>query len=116
MQAVTHRLNLLIALSGDRSRLPLEDVALRQQTLVLKRTVRRARINGSDRAFWILMRRMLRDWKEALLLAKPETVVRWHPQGFRYYWRWKPRARPGRPPLDMKTIFLTKRMSRDNPL
>jgi transposase InsO family protein len=48
--------------------------------------------------------------------VKPETVVRWHRQGFRYYWRWKSRARGGRPAVDPEVIALIRRMSAENVL
>jgi len=37
------------------------------------------------------------DWKNALVIVKPETLIGWHRRGFRLFWRWK--SRPGRPPL-----------------
>jgi transposase InsO family protein len=55
-------------------------------------------------------------WKEALAIVTPATVVGWHRQGFRLYWRWKSRGRPGRPPLDLELRRLVRRMSRENPL
>lgn len=113
---IVHMVNLLRAIAADRARLAIENVALRQQLLVLKRTAKRPRINDSDRTFWILMRRMLKDWQESLHIVKPETVIRWHRQGFRYYWRWKSRSTPGRPPISRKLIALIQRMSRENPL
>jgi len=57
-----------------------------------------------------------KDWKNQLFIVKPETVIRWHRQGFRYYWRWKSRSKRGRPPIPMKLIWLIKRLSRENPL
>ena len=59
MPWITHLLVLINALVADRSRLALENVALRQQIVVLKRSVTRAKIIDSDRVFWILMRRLL---------------------------------------------------------
>ncbi len=70
----------------------------------------------SSRLFWILMRRFHKDWKDCLHIVTPQTVTRWHNQGVRYYWRWKSRAKPGRPPIPMKLIWLIKRLSRENPL
>jgi hypothetical protein len=78
MAVIAHLLALIRALAIDRSMLALENIALRQQILVLKRTVTRPRINDSDRTFWILMHRLLRDWKNAIFIVKPATVVRWH--------------------------------------
>jgi hypothetical protein len=80
----------------DRRRLLIENAALRHQVAVLRRSVSRPRLQDSDRIFWIAMRRLLRDWKECLLFVKPETVVRWHRRGFRYYL--VPTPAPGRTP------------------
>ena len=80
MATIAHLFTLIRSLAADRARLALENVALRQQLIVLKRSATRAKITDSDRAFWVLMTRLLRDWKEFLLIVKPETVNRW--QGF----------------------------------
>ena len=108
-------LALINALLADRSRLALENVALRQQLAVLRRSVNRAKIDDSDRIFWILMRRLLDSWRDTLLIVKPETVIKWHRKGWRYYWRRKSqRGKPGRPKIDSEVIELIQRMSRDN--
>jgi putative transposase len=109
-------LALVRALAGDRARLALENVVLRQQLNVLRRSVKRVRLNDGDRLFWVLIRRLFKEWKEHLVLVKPETVVRWHRQGFRYYWRWKSRAKGGRPPVGPEVIALIRRMSAENVL
>ncbi len=55
------------------------------------------------------------DWRSALLIVKPDTVVRWHRQGFRLYWRWKSKAeKPGRPPIAPEVVALIRRMCREN--
>jgi hypothetical protein len=55
-------------------------------------------------------------WKEALLILKPETVIRWRKEGFRLYWRWKSRAEPGRPKIPREQINLIKQIASENPL
>ena len=75
MPWLTHFLALINTLLADRSRLALENVDLRQQIIVLKRSVKRAKIEDSDRIFWILMRRLLDSWRDTLLIVKPETVI-----------------------------------------
>ena len=105
---------LVRVLVEDRQRLALENVALRHQLAVLKRSVKRAKIQDSDRMFWILMTKMLKDWKETVHFVKPDTVVRWHRNGFRFYWRKKSKGKPGRPPISMAIIHLIRRMSMDN--
>ena len=94
--------------------LATENLALRQQIAVLKRSVNRAKIEDSDRIFWILMKRLLKNWKECLPIVKPETVIRWHRKGFADYWRRKSRSKPGRPPIPMGLILLIRRLSQEN--
>ena len=64
--------------------------------------------------FWILMMKMLKDWRETVHFVKPDTVVRWHRNGFRFYWRKKSKGKPGRPPISMAVIHLIRRMSIEN--
>ena len=117
MAAVTQILALLRSLVAERNNLALENVALRHQLAVLRRSVKRARIRDSDRVFWILMRRLLVDWQDALVFVKPETVIRWHRKGWRYYWKRKSKpSTPGRPPISFKLIHLIRRLSTENPL
>jgi transposase InsO family protein len=55
-------------------------------------------------------------WKDALVIVSPATVVGWHRQGFRLWWRWRSRGRDGRPRIDAEIRQLIRRMARDNPL
>ncbi len=115
MRWITLLLALINALLADRSRLALENVILRQQLAVLRRSVKRAKIHDSDRIFWILMRRLLASWRDTLLVVKPETVIKWHRKGWRYYWRRKSRGgKPGRPQVEPEIIELIRRMSIEN--
>ena len=70
----------------DRRGLMLENLTLRQQLAVLKRKHPRPRLGPLDKLFWVLVRRLWSQWKEALFLVQPETVVRWHRAGFKLYW------------------------------
>ena len=115
MPWISHFIALINILVADRSRLALGNIALRQQIVVLKRSVKRAKTEDSDRVFWILMRRLLKSWRDTLMIVKPETVIEWHRKGWRYYWRRKSqRGKPGRPPLASEVIELIRRMSREN--
>ena len=93
----------------------VENLVLRQQVTVLKRRHPRPRLTDSDRLFWVLLSQIWPKWRSALHLVQPATVVRWHSQGFRYYWRWKSRRR-GRPKTDSHIRTLIRRMCRANPL
>jgi hypothetical protein len=98
-----------------RRDLALENLALRQQVAVLKHAHPRPKLSGADRVFWALLSKVWHGWRSALHVVQPETVVRWHRQGFRYYWCWKSRGR-GRPAIDPAIIHLIRRMCRANPL
>ena len=78
--------------------LGLEIVALRQQLVVLKRRTKQAHLRRSDRLFWVLLSRAWPRWASPFLIVKPDTVVRWHRESFRLYWRFRSRSkRVGRP-------------------
>jgi transposase InsO family protein len=95
----------------------LENLALRQQVAVLKRERRRPWLQTLDRLFWVILSRLWRRWRDALVIVKPETVIGWHRQGFRAFWTWKSRrGKPGRPPVPKAFRILIRRMCRENPL
>lgn len=84
-----------------RAELTAENLALRQQLAVLERRSKRPRLRKRDRIFWVWLSCFWSNWCSVLVIVQPETVVRWHQQGFKLYWRWKSRSRkPGRPPFD----------------
>jgi putative transposase len=76
---------LLVALRNRRA-LAFENLALRHQLAVLQRAAPRPRLRRSDRLFWVLLCRLWDGWADALLLVKPETVIRWHRAGFARCW------------------------------
>jgi hypothetical protein len=106
---------LLRQLFKSRAALAAENLALRQQVVVLQRSVKRPRLHRRDRIFWVWLSRLWRGWRSSLIVVRPETVLRWHREGFRLYWRWKSRSRCGRPKLDAEIRALIRRMSRENP-
>ena len=99
-----------------RQDLALEIIALRQQVVVLKRRNSRPRWSPWDRLFWVALRRFWSRWAEALIVIKPETVVSWQRAGFRLYWRFLSRRRPGRPRITSDLRGLIRRMATENPL
>ncbi len=112
LQVVTILLRLLLQ---SRAALVAENLALRQQVAVLQRSVKRPRLHRRDRIFWVWLSRLCRGWRSSLIVVQPETVIRWHRQGFRLYWRWKSRGGRGRPKFDAEIRALIRGMSRDNP-
>ena len=103
------------ALFRSRSRLTLENLALRQQIAVLRRCVKRPKLRPLDRVFWVILSRFWREWRSSLAIVKPETVIRWHRKGFRLFWRWKSRTNArGRPIISPEIVSLIRRMSQAN--
>jgi hypothetical protein len=106
-----------LSLFRTRAALQLEILALRHQLGVLQRSVKRPKLSASDRLLWAWLSSTWRDWRSALILLKPETVIGWHRQGFRVYWRWESgHGRSGRPRVATQTRQLIRRLSRENPL
>lgn len=106
------------SLFRSRAALQVEILALRHQLFVLKRSHHgRLRLNSTDRLLWVWLSHFWARWRTALLIVKPETVIRWHRKGFRLYWTWKSRhARPGRPEIPLEVRELIGKMSLANPL
>jgi transposase InsO family protein len=100
-----------------RAALHLENLALRHQLGVLHRSVKRPKLTPPDRLLWVWLREIWNNWRSALVIVKPETVIAWHRQGFRLFWTWKVRrGRPGRPVVPRDVRGLIRRLSRENKL
>jgi hypothetical protein len=118
MLAILHLLGTFVAnLFKSRRRLEVENLFLRHQlNVALRRAPRHLRLRGSDRALLVWMTWL---WPRLLGLSRvvqPDTILRWHRAGFRAYWRWKSRGRPGRPRVSRELRELIRRMSKGNPL
>src|SRR5256712_5649807 len=110
-------LGALRAALRTRPDLALENLALRQQLALLSRRSKRPRFGRLDRAFWLWLSNRWSGWRQALHLVRPETVIRWHRQGFRAFWTWKShRGRPGRPLVGSEIADLVRAMALANPL
>jgi putative transposase len=105
---------VISALQSQRA-LAMENLALRHQLSILQRTAKKPRLRRQDRLLWVLLSRVWIGWREALTIVQPETVIRWHREGFRLYWRWKSRGRPGRSKVPKEIRDLIRRMSEANP-
>jgi hypothetical protein len=102
---------------GGRAALAAENILLRQPLAVLTRPTRkRPRLRRQDKVFWVLARRLWRRWSQHLVVVQPATVIRWHRQGWRLFWRWRSRSRHGRPRLSTEVRGLIAAMARDNQL
>lgn len=111
-------LSLLLTLRScarSRAALQLEVLALRHQLQVLSRSRRpqSLRLSQADRWLWVWLSRVWSGWRANLV--KPETVITWHRRGFRAFWIWRSRRRPGRPSVPLEIRALICAMSDANP-
>jgi hypothetical protein len=110
---------LRLALSARRiiAHQAVEILALRQQLAMYGRAMKKPRPKQRDRLFWVILYRFWPDWRNALAVVSPDTVIRWHRAGFRLFWKWKSRhRRPGRPAISPEIRALIKDMIETNPL
>jgi putative transposase len=93
--------------------LAAENLFLRKQlALYQERQVKPKRATNVTRFALLWLARWF-DWRQALVIVQPATLLRWHREGFRLFWRWK--SRPGRPPIPGELQALIRHMARDNP-
>src|SRR5213596_619433 len=94
--------------------LALENLALRHQLAVYKKTVARPKVCRSDRLFWVALSRVWAGWRQALVIVSPNTVLRW--QRRRFWTKLSARPLAGRPPVNAEIKGLVTRMAAANPL
>jgi hypothetical protein len=100
-----------------REALVAENLLLRHQLAVLTQPTRkRSRLRARDKLFWVVVRALRSDWRGHLVVVRPESVIRWHHQAWRLFWRWRSRGPMGRPRLSAEVRELIATMARDNPL
>lgn len=109
-------LAVLASVLRSRTTLQLENLALRHQIGVLQRSAKkRLCLNNSGRLLWIGLSRVWVDWRSALVIVRPDTVIAWHRKAFRMFWTWKVRrGTPGRPAISPETPALIRRTNRKN--
>jgi len=113
-QGLAHDAPPAVALFRSRENQAIVELALRQQLAVYVHRHPRPRLSPLDRAFWVFLFRFWSHWRSALVLVRPETVIRWHRKAFRGYWRWISKPGPGRPPIPEETRTLIFQMATEN--
>jgi putative transposase len=94
--------------------LAAENLFLRKQlALCRERSITPRRATPATRLTLVWLARWF-DWRRALVVVQPATLIRWHRQGFRLFWRWK--SAPGRPPIPPDLQALIRRMACENPV
>jgi putative transposase len=112
-----HLFRLLPFLFGGHRQLAIENLALRHQLSVYKRTTARPKLRPTDRLVWAGLARIWAGWRESLVIVTPDTVLRWQRRRFRKYWtQLSGRSTGGRPPVNAEISALVTRMATANPL
>jgi transposase InsO family protein len=115
LEMVELLLHWLASLVKSRRRLEAENLVLRHQVNILRRCAsRRLRLSSADRLTFVWLYRLCPSVADGVTIIRPETVIRWHRQGFRAFWRWKSRSRGGHPAILREIRDLIREMSRAN--
>src|SRR6266702_4771359 len=107
-------LGTLADLARGKSELVAENALLHQQLIILRRQSKRPVCTRKDRSLLVLLARATRSWKQALYLVQPETLLRWHRELFRVFWKHKSRASSRKRKLTPETIGLIREMAASN--
>jgi len=99
-----------------RSDLNVENAMLRQQLIVLHHQVKRPILTQHDRFRLVMLARFTRFWKQALHIVQPDTLLRWHRDLIRFYWRMKSKRKQNKPKIPPETIDLIRKMANENRL
>ena len=94
-----------------RQELVAENQLLRQQVILLRRQISKPRLAPRDRVSLVLLASRTKTSAGAMLLVKPDTVLRWHREGFRLFWKRKSRSTNRRSRVPQTTIALIRQMA-----
>ena len=115
LNAILSLFRMIPLILGGHEQVALENLALRQQLAIFQRSVHRPKIRPTDRLFWVCLRKVWKEWKSALVIVRPETVLAWQRKRFRRYWsRLSQHKNPGRPRTHSGIRKLVKTMAEGN--
>jgi putative transposase len=103
-------------LARSKSSLVAENALLRQQLIVLQRQVNKPKLRPLDRVILVILAGLVTNWRQALLIVQPETLLKWHHAGFKLFWKLKSRTKGRKPKIAEETILLIKKMASENRL
>jgi hypothetical protein len=90
-----------------------ENLFLRRQlALHVERGIKPRRIDSITRIALTILSGFF-DWRDALVVVRPQTLIRWHRAGWKLFWRLK--SRPGRPLIPAELQALIRRIANENP-
>jgi putative transposase len=103
-------------LARGKAELVAENALLRQQLLLLRRQIKRPTCTKKDRLLLVFLARAVRTWRQALLIVQPETLLTWHRQGLRLFWKQKSKPKSTQRKVSAEIVALIKSMARNNRL
>lgn len=109
-------LGTLADLDRSKSEFIVENAFLRQQLIMLKRQVKRPVCTKTDRILLVLLARAVQAWKQTLFIIQPETLLRWHREAFRLFWKRRSKVHSHKPKVAAETIALIREMATKNRL
>jgi putative transposase len=107
-------IEFILNLFKSKAQIQLENLFLRKQVEILSRSNKRVRIKSTDRIFFSLSKILLSNWKDNLVIVKPETVIKWHRKGFKLLWKIKSKRKGGRGKIDFEARKLIVQLAKDN--
>ena len=98
LKAIFSTLRFIILILAGHKQIALENAAPRQQLAILKTEQPRPKLRQRDRLFWTLLMKIWKEWRTALVIVQPATVVSWQRRRFKqYWWNLSQKKGPGRP-------------------
>jgi len=114
LHLIEDALRWAVLLFRSNASVQVENLFLRRQlALYLERGVQPNRIDVATRVSLVVLAKLF-DWRSALVVVRPATMIRWHRAGWRLVWRVK--SRPGRPPIPEELRALIRRLATENHL
>src|SRR6266481_6493120 len=115
LNAILSLFRMILLILGGYEQVALENLALREQLAIFQRSFRHPEIRQKDRLFWVCLQKVWKQWRSALVIVRPETVLDWQRRRFKYYWRQLSRRQnPGRPRTGADVGKLVKMMAEAN--
>ena len=115
LNAILSLFRMILLILGGYEQVALENLALREQLGIFQRSVPHPKIRPMDRLFWVCLRKVWKEWKSALVIVRPETVLDWQRRRFRRFWSQLSRhTNPGRPRTNADIRKLVKTMAEAN--
>ena len=120
-QVISYIRTFLWAFLSTRAKVAARLLAAESQLAIHKHRIQqrkepKPRFSEAFRFLWVCLSLAWDQWQDWAHLMRPATVKSWHTRVFTFYWRWKSRGRPGRPPISREMMALIRKLSRENPL